>query len=95
MNEFLQEMFSRTAVVGSGAGLLVFGATLWAFPFSFKKVMTARRTYAAQLRAVGEEEKAAIFEVETTSLVRRGRLTGHILVGAGVAVLAVEFLFRS
>ena len=95
MSEFLQEMFSRTAVVGSGAGLLVFGVTLWASPFSFKKVMAIRRTYAAQLRASGEEDKAVLFEVETTALVRRCRFTGQILVGAGVAVLAVEFLFRA
>ena len=94
MNEFLQEMFSRTAVVGSGAGLLVFGAMLLAFPLTFKKVLAMRRAYAAQLRASGEEEKAVLSELETTALIRRGRFTGRVLAGAGVVVLAAEFLFR-
>ena len=94
MSEFLKEMFSRTAVVGTAGGLLIIGAVFWAFPRTFRKALAKRSAYVAELRAAGEEEKARQSEADTASMVRQGIRGGRMLVFAGAAVTVAEILLR-
>jgi hypothetical protein len=88
----LPPIFNRVTLIGSGCLLVAIGALIGNIPRIYRDTFTARRHYAARLRAAGEEERAARVEAETAYFVRRAPMYGLVLVSLGVASIIAGLL---
>jgi hypothetical protein len=86
MNDFLQELLSGRTLTVFGASLASIGGIFWAIPRIHKGMFALRVSYAAKLRAEGEEERADRIDTETAIFLRRFPLYGKMMIVVGAAV---------